>query len=114
LFRPAPWGDWGTSGLSRTTIDEESKVASIALVTSDVYSIPEVTGDTVLRFDAHDIDPHDIDAHVDAIERLLDDERERRRLAERAHDRAEGFTWEKSAAETVDVYGSVLASEGVS
>jgi glycosyltransferase involved in cell wall biosynthesis len=80
--------------------------ASTAVVTSNVYSVPEVVGDaTVLR------DPHDVDAHVEAIERLLDDERERRRLAERAYDRAGQFTWEKSAAETVDVYRSVLSRE---
>jgi glycosyltransferase involved in cell wall biosynthesis len=83
--------------------DLEAMAASTAIVTSDVYSIPEVTGDTALRFD-----PHDIDAHVDALERLLENETERRTLARKAHERAQEFTWDKSAANTIDVYRDVL------
>ena len=81
----------------------EAMAASTAVVTSDVYSVPEVAGEAASLHD-----PHDIDAHVEAIERLLDDERERRDLAERAHERAKNFTWEESAAATIDVYRDVL------
>ena len=77
--------------------------ASTAVVTSDVYSVPEVAGDTALCFD-----PHNIDAHVEAIERLLEDEAERRTLARKAHERARQFTWDQSAANTIDVYRDVL------
>ena len=77
--------------------------ASTAVVTPDVYSVPEVVGEAASLHD-----PHDIDAHVEAIERLLDDERERRDLAERAHERAKNFTWEESAAATIEVYRDVL------
>jgi len=83
----------------------EAMAASTAVVTSNVYSVPEVAGDAASLHD-----PHDIDGHVNAIERLLDDERQRRQLAEQAHDRATAFTWEQSAADTVDVYRSALAS----
>jgi len=81
----------------------EAMAASTAVVTSDVYSVPEVVGEAASLHD-----PHDIDAHVEAIERLLDDERERRDLAERAHERAKNFTWEESAAATIEVYRDVL------
>jgi len=39
--------------------------ASTAVVTPDVYSVPEVVGEAASLHD-----PHDIDAHVEAIERL--------------------------------------------
>jgi hypothetical protein len=79
--------------------------ASTTIVTSGVYSIPRVTGDTALLFD-----PHDIDAHVSALERLLEDDTERRTLAQEAHERAQQFTWEQSAANTTDVYRRLLST----
>ncbi|AWB28166.1 glycosyltransferase family 4 protein [Halococcoides cellulosivorans] len=81
----------------------EAMAASCAVVSSDVYSVPEVAGDAARLFD-----PDAVDAHVAAIEELLADARERRALAERAHDRSAGFTWAESAAETRAVYESVL------
>jgi len=82
----------------------EAMAASTAVVTSDVYSVPEVAGGAASLHD-----PHDIDAHVDAIERLLADTEERRTLADRAFERAQEFTWEESAVETIDVYRGVLS-----
>lgn len=77
----------------------EAMAASTAVVTTDVYSVPEVTGDAaVLR------DPHDTDAHVAAVERLLEDGDDRRALARRARERASQFTWERAASETEAVY----------
>ncbi|WP_336000320.1 glycosyltransferase family 4 protein [Halorientalis halophila] len=80
----------------------EAMAANTAVVTSDVYSVPEVTGEhAVLR------NPHAIDAHVEAIERLLETDAERRELAQQAHERAEQFTWAKAARETESVYRDV-------
>ncbi|WP_436926761.1 glycosyltransferase family 4 protein [Halosimplex amylolyticum] len=81
----------------------EAMAASTAVVASNVYSVPEVAGDAAVLHD-----PHDVDAHVDSIERLLSHQDERRALATDAYGRASGFTWEKSAAETKAVYRSVL------
>jgi alpha-1,3-rhamnosyl/mannosyltransferase len=78
--------------------------ASTAVVTSNVYSVPEVAGEAASLHDSHDID-----AHVDAIERLLADTEERRTLADCAFERAQEFTWGESAVETIDVYRGVLS-----
>jgi len=81
----------------------EAMAASTAVVTSNVYSVPEIAGDAAVLHD-----PHDIDAHVESIERLLENESERQTLARNAHDRAQEFTWQQSAANTIDVYRDVL------
>jgi len=83
----------------------EAMAASTAVVTSNAYSVPEVAGDAA---ELHD--PSDVDAHVETLEQLLTDTERRQTLAERAHDRARQFTWEQSAAETIEVYESVLGS----
>jgi len=83
----------------------EAMAASTAIVTSDVYSVPEVVGDAALLHD-----PHAVDDHFLEIERLLDDQARRHELAERAHERAAEFTWADAAAETHEVYRSVLDS----
>lgn len=81
----------------------EAMAANTAVVTSDVYSVPEVTGDHAILHN-----PHDVDAHVDSIDRLLENDDERQQLAQHAYERAEQFTWEKAARETESVYRDVL------
>jgi glycosyltransferase involved in cell wall biosynthesis len=76
--------------------------AGTAVVTSDVYSIPEITGDAAVLQD-----PRDVDAHVASIEDLLANPKHRRRLAKRAKKRSKRFTWARSAERTLDVYRSV-------
>jgi glycosyltransferase involved in cell wall biosynthesis len=77
----------------------EAMAAGCAVVASDVYSVPEVAGDTAIL-----CDPHDTDAHVEAIERLLEDGNERRALSTRALERAGEFSWEKAAKATMSIY----------
>jgi len=81
----------------------EAMAASTAVVTSDVYSVPEVTGNAAVLHD-----PHDVESHVESIDRLLDDDGRRRELAEAAAERAAEFTWDRSATETKAVYQAVL------
>lgn len=81
----------------------EAMAARTAVVTSDVYSVPEVTGDAAITHD-----PHDVAAHETAIRALLRDPDRRQSLAERARKRSEQFTWDRSAAETVACYRAVL------
>lgn len=89
----------------------EAMAAKTAVVSSDVYSVPEVTGDTAIL-----CQPDDVDTHLSHIERLMTDDDERRALATRAKERAESFTWEKAARRTEKVYQDVLArtDKGVS
>ena len=52
--------------------------------------------------------PEDASALAAAISRLLADEGARRRLSARGRERAAQFTWERTARETLAVYGEVL------
>ena len=81
----------------------EAMAAKNAVVTSDVYAVPEVTGDAAIL-----CDPHDSNAHISTIQHLLADDTERRHLAEAARQRATQFSWDNAAAETMSVYQSVL------
>lgn len=83
----------------------EAMAARCAVVSSDVYSIPEVTGDTAVL-----CDPADVGAHLEAIRGLLDDADERDRLAGAARDRARAFTWERAAEKTEEVYRGVIGT----
>ena len=81
----------------------EAMAAGCAVVTSDVYAIPEVTGEAAVL-----CNPHDVDAHVENITELSDGEDQRQALASRAIRRAAEFTWEKTATETEHVYREIL------
>jgi len=84
----------------------EAMAAGCAVVTSDVYAVPEVTGDAAILHG-----PNDVDRHVEAIDQLLDDPDQRYELAIQAIDRSQQFSWKKTARETTEVYRSVLDEE---
>ena len=84
----------------------EAMAAGCAVVTSDVYAVPEVTGDSAILHG-----PNDVDRHVEAIEQLLNDHDQRYELAVQAIDRSKQFSWKKTARETIEVYRSVLDEE---
>jgi glycosyltransferase involved in cell wall biosynthesis len=71
----------------------EAMSAGAACVTSDRSSLPEVGGDAVVY-----VDPTDVGAIAGAVERLLRAPDERRRLGERARERAKRFSWDRTAA----------------
>ena len=84
----------------------EAMAAGCAVVTSDVYAVPEVTGDAAILHG-----PNDVDRHVEAIDQLLNDHGQRYELAIQAIDRSQQFSWKKTARETTEVYRSVLDEE---
>jgi glycosyltransferase involved in cell wall biosynthesis len=84
----------------------EAMAAGTAVVTSDVYSVPEVAGDAALL-----VDPDDTAAHAEAIRDLLSDGERRHTLAERAVARADEFSWKQAAAETKAVYRTVTKDD---
>jgi glycosyltransferase involved in cell wall biosynthesis len=86
----------------------EAMAAETAVVTSDVYAVPEVTGDAAVL-----CDPEDVDGHLSHVERLLSADEERRALASRANDRAASFTWERAARETDRVYRRIVSGRNV-
>jgi glycosyltransferase involved in cell wall biosynthesis len=81
----------------------EAMAAGVAVVASDLPSIREMAeGDVCL------VPPDDADALAAAIRALLDAPDERAALASRGIERARSFTWERTAADVVAAYRSLL------
>jgi len=71
----------------------------VPVVASNLSAIPEVAGEAALL-----VDPRDIDQLCDAMERVLRDKRLQGALRKRGLKRAQGFSWERAARETIAVY----------
>ncbi len=80
----------------------QAMAAHVAVVTSDVSSMPEVGRDAAVM-----VDPHDPTQIADGITRLLESESERARLARYGRARAEKYRWEKCAAESLAFFRRV-------
>jgi glycosyltransferase involved in cell wall biosynthesis len=74
----------------------QAMACGVPAVASWASSIPEVAGDAALFFN-----PHDIDSISDAIEKVINDKTLRIKLIEKGKQRAQNFSWEKSARETL-------------
>jgi glycosyltransferase involved in cell wall biosynthesis len=83
----------------------EAMACGVPVITSNVSSLPEVVGDTGLM-----VDPHDVDAIVQAIQRLISDADARTDLSVRALARSKEFTWDLCVAQTIDAYRQVLGA----
>lgn len=81
----------------------EAFASGCPVIAARTSSVPEIAGDAALF-----VPPGDADALSEAIGRVGREEPLRRSLAERGLARAALFTWERCAAETLDVYRSVL------
>lgn len=77
----------------------EAMAAGTPVMTSNVSALPEVIGDTGLL-----VDPYDLESMARAICLLLDDEPAARERAAAARYRAQGMTWDVSAAQLECVY----------
>ncbi len=82
----------------------EAMARGVPVVTSDRGSLAEVVGDAALV-----VDPESVDAIAAALARLLSDGAECDRLRALGRERASGFTWERTAALTVDAYRRTVA-----
>lgn len=80
----------------------EAMACKTPVIASNSSSIPEVVGDAALL-----VDPDDIVAMAAALEKTETDHDFRRRLIESGHKRAQLFSWEKMAKETLKVYEEV-------
>lgn len=81
----------------------EAMACGTPVATANVSSMPEAAGDAALL-----IDPHDVDALTDALDRLLRDESLRTDLIARGHAQAARFTWKRAAQELIAVYDWLL------
>ena len=81
----------------------EAMSCGTPVIASNCSSIPEVVGDAGLLFD-----PYSTSELADLLLYLLDHPLERDRLIAKGYQRAKMFSWDKTAAQTIDVYRSVL------
>jgi glycosyltransferase involved in cell wall biosynthesis len=82
----------------------EALACATPVVTSNISSIPEITGDCALL-----IPPTDQQALTSALQRLLKDKSLRQDLARCGPERAAYFTWTHTARRTLAVYQQILA-----
>jgi glycosyltransferase involved in cell wall biosynthesis len=73
-----------------------------AVVASNRSSLPEVLGGAGLLFDPESDDLSDV------LLSLIDDPAERERLVALGRKRARNFTWDRTVAQTLDVYRSTV------
>lgn len=78
----------------------EAMSCGAPVVTTRVASIPEVGGEAVLYCD----DPTDPDELAAALQRVIEDEALRARLAREGQARAATFSWDRAARETLAVF----------
>jgi glycosyltransferase involved in cell wall biosynthesis len=81
----------------------EAMACGVPVVCSNVASLPEVVGDAALA-----VDPHDVQALAEAIERVLADPALAAELRQRGLERARQFTWERTAQATLAVYREIM------
>lgn len=85
----------------------EAALAGCALVLGDIPSLREVWTEAALF-----VPPHDVEALVDGITRLMGDDARRAHLAEQARHRAVTFTPRAMAHAYVDLYAALLTGAG--
>lgn len=77
----------------------EAMACGTPVVASTVSAHPEVAGDAALL-----VDPSDTDAIADAVARILEDGLLSKEMIEKGFLRSAGFSWEKTAQMTIDLY----------
>jgi glycosyltransferase involved in cell wall biosynthesis len=82
----------------------EAMASGTPVVTSNVSSLPEVTGDAAVL-----VDPYDVDSIGNGIRRILDDPQLAEELRIKGLKRAREFSWERSVEKTQRVYREVAA-----
>ncbi|MDP3912036.1 MAG: glycosyltransferase family 1 protein [Gemmatimonadales bacterium] len=81
----------------------EAFASGLPVITSGAGGLTEVGGDAAVV-----VDSRDPGAYVEAMERLSDDVTEREHLVQQGWERAKTFTWQRTAAQTADVYRTIL------
>jgi alpha-1,3-rhamnosyl/mannosyltransferase len=83
----------------------QAMAARVPVITSNVSSLPEVTGNGGIT-----VDPHSVSELRTAIDLMLSSPALRDRLATNARERAEMFRWERCAIESLDFFEQVSGS----
>jgi len=83
----------------------EAMACGAPVICGNRSSLPEVAGDAAIL-----VDPTDTDAIAAAIRQVLAEDGLRRSLAEKSLRQATHFSWQRTAAETLEVYRSFFGS----
>lgn len=81
----------------------EAMACGTPVVASNQSSLPEVVGEAGVL-----VDPRDVGAIAEAMSRVLSDESLNRQLSETGRRRAAHFSWDKVAADLLNLYETVL------
>jgi glycosyltransferase involved in cell wall biosynthesis len=85
----------------------EAMACGAPVISSNIPSITEVLGDA-----ARLVSAMDVDALTRTIIDLWENADQRRRLSEAGQARAAEFSWDRTARQTLEVYGAALRSTG--
>lgn len=83
----------------------EAMACGTPVISSRSSSLPEVVGDAGVL-----VDPLNVDGLAESLRRVLEDKAFAEVLAQQGVRRAAGFSWKKTAAETIAVYRRALAA----
>jgi len=82
----------------------EAMQCGTPVITGNRTSLPEILGKAGVM-----VNPYDVNALADAIERLLRDRQHRSELSRLGLDRAKSFSWENTARDTLKVFERVVS-----
>jgi glycosyltransferase involved in cell wall biosynthesis len=82
----------------------QAMAAGTPVITSNATSLPEVVGEAALLHDPADVEGVAVD-----IDRVLTDHKLAAELIKKGRERAQQFSWDKAARQTLGVYKKVLA-----
>src|SRR5260221_14783799 len=83
----------------------EAMARGVPAVIGKTGALPELAGGTAIE-----VDPEDVDAISDALEKVLSDSALRKKLGEGGKKRASAFTWDRAAAEKVEVLRRICSA----
>jgi glycosyltransferase involved in cell wall biosynthesis len=81
----------------------EAMASGCPVACSNLTTLPEIAGGAALLFD-----PHSEEEMVKAARQLIEDEEIRQTLRQRGLERAQEFSWQKTARETLQVYSKAV------
>jgi glycosyltransferase involved in cell wall biosynthesis len=83
----------------------DAMIRGVPVVTSNTSSLPELVGEAAIQ-----VSPSSTASITTALDGLLTDPGERSRLSAAGREKARGYSWERTARATLNVYEEVLAS----
>lgn len=84
----------------------EGMACGVPVITSNVSSMPEVGGDAAIYFD-----PYNEEDMAEKIGKVLHDETLRKTMIAKGLEKVKEYSWEKCAAETLQVYREVIKND---